>query len=147
MTEELQRHLLGCALFLALVLTTSVAQAQPPGLTKAYIDCTFAAFRARSGQVNDPNLLAEMSLAACPTEEAAVLAWYEYEASVWQRSPAVRIARWNQLKLGLKRQMMEAAKTKTSPPPPPVEQHPVEQHIPPGWLEELNREWKQRDAR
>jgi hypothetical protein len=30
MTEEPQRRLLGCALFLALVLTTSVAQAQSP---------------------------------------------------------------------------------------------------------------------
>jgi hypothetical protein len=76
-TEEPQRRLLGCVRFLPLVLMTSVAQAQSPEqrAIAAYTDCTVAAFRERVDQVNDPNLLAEMSLAACPTEEAALLAW------------------------------------------------------------------------
>jgi hypothetical protein len=126
MTEEPQGRLLGCALFLALVLTTSVAQAQSPQqrLTEAYIDCTVAAFRARADQVNDPGLLAEMSLAACPTEEAALLAWYQYRFSVAEVSPAYVGLYMSRLKLRLKQQMMEAAKTRHSPaipwPPNPL---------------------------
>jgi hypothetical protein len=117
MTEEPQRRLLGCALFLALVLTTSVAQAQSreQRVIAAYIDCTVAAFRARADQVNDPNLLAEMSLAACPTEEAAVLAWYQWRFSLHEMNPAYTGLYMSRLKLRLKQQMMEAAKTRNSP--------------------------------
>jgi hypothetical protein len=114
---------IGIALFLALVLTMSVAQAQSPRqrLTKAYIDCTVDAFRARADQVKDPGLLAEMSLAACPTEEAALLAWYQYELS---ESPAYVGLNMSRLKLRLKQQMMEAAKARNAPaipwPPNPL---------------------------
>jgi hypothetical protein len=98
------------SLFIALVLTTSVAQAQNR-LVAAYRDCTVAAFRARADKVDDPNLLAEMSLAACPTEETALLAFYRRFA------PNVDIGLlMSQLKLRLKQQMMEAAETRHSPP-------------------------------
>jgi len=112
---ELVRRLLGCALFLALVMTTPVAQAQSPfqRMIKVYINCTFDAFRAHVDKVDDPNLLAEMSLAACPTEETAVLAFYRRFA------PSVDIGlQMSTLKLRLKRQMMEAAKTRQSPATP-----------------------------
>jgi hypothetical protein len=105
------RRLLGCAL--ALVLTTPVAQAQNPfqRIVQTYTDCTYAAFRAHADQVNDPNLLAEMSLAACPTEETAVLAFYRRFA------PSMDISLLHsQLKLRLKQQMIESAKTRHSPP-------------------------------
>jgi hypothetical protein len=123
---ELVRPLLGCALFLALVLATSVAQSQSPEqrVIAAYRDCTVAAFRARADKVDDPNLLAEMSLAACPTEEAAVLAWYQYRFSVGEVSPAYVGLYMSRLKLSLKQQMIEAAKTRHSPaipwPPNPL---------------------------
>jgi hypothetical protein len=115
---------IGMVLFLLLVLTTSVAQAQSPEqrVIKAYVDCTAAAFRARVDQVNDPNLLAETSFAACPTEEAAVLAWYQYRFSVGEVSPAYSGLYMSRLKLRLKQQMIEAAKTRQSPaiPSPPA---------------------------
>jgi len=117
-----------CALFLALVLTTSVAQAQNPEqrVIAAYRNCTVAAFRARADKVDDPNLLAEASLAACPTEEAAVLAWYQYRFSVGEVSPAYAGLYMSRLKLSLKQQMIEAAKTRHSPPaiPPPATSPP-----------------------
>jgi hypothetical protein len=125
-TEEPQRRLLGCVRFLPLVLMTSVAQAQSPEqrAIAAYTDCTVAAFRERVDQVNDPNLLAEMSLAACPTEEAALLAWYQYRFSVGEVSPAYVGIYMSRIKLRLKQQMMEAAKTRHSPaipwPPNPL---------------------------
>src|SRR5262249_31561820 len=115
------KRLLGCAL--ALVLMTSVAQAQNPfqRIIQTYTDCTYAAFRAHVDKVDDPNLLAEMSLAACPTEEAAVLAFYRRFA------PSLDIGlQHSQLKLRLKQQMMQAAKTRHSPPaiPPPATSSP-----------------------
>jgi len=117
-TEEPQRRLLGCVRFLPLVLMTSVAQAQSPEqrAIAAYTDCTVAAFRERVDQVNDPNLLAEISLAACPTEEAALTAWYQWYQHRFSENPLLPPVGvyMSQLKLRLKQQMMEAAKTRHS---------------------------------
>jgi hypothetical protein len=108
---------IGIVLFLAFVLTTSVAQAQAQQrLMTVYRDCTVAAFRERVDQVNDPNLLAEMSLAACPTEEAALTAWYQWYQHRFSENPLLPPVGvyMSQLKLRLKQQMMEAAKTRHS---------------------------------